>query len=168
MSFLDGNDYMPEKNMSPIKKSQVVMCVMSAMFSLKLAAHETITGRVGAGPIKTAAGEEAIALPAVLYFDADGCLVWKNLGLKDGWHEELIRATNMSVSDCDEPASIQLLSQLREEGVEVPETDTRSLLIWYGSDALCERCAGLRVTDWPRLLEKIPDETLVLNLEWKR
>lgn len=128
---------------------------------------QVIRGTVDIGLIQKLAYRERIDLPAILFFDAAGCLVWQSFGLKDGLGRELREAIASSVN-CDTTRRDAAESMLRHEGIPIPEGTAGPLLVWYSSDLICQRCADLRTREWHSLTNEMPDTTLMVDLDWKR
>src|SRR5690606_2971682 len=58
-------------------------------------------------------------IPGVLYFDATGCLAWKNFGMADGWQEQF-PSSNPALTACENDVD-EALTHLRDEGLTFPD-----------------------------------------------
>lgn len=121
--------------------------------------------------VETATGESGFGVPAVLFFDASGCLVWSDFGLRqeDEALDRLGTIATLEPGDCDRRTAAPVLDNLAAQGVQFRRSDVlgKPLVIWYGSDTLCPPCVDKKQRLWSRIRSALPAQTLAFDLNWK-
>lgn|SRR5690606_30316390 len=130
--------------------------------------NEIISGSSSVLLMKDFVSTGEFAIPAVLYFDGEGCLTWSSFGLKENWIDSLDARLSRGSRDCGQPTAQAALDALATEGVAISEARSgRPILIWYGSDRMCPDCASKKTTHWPELVARLPEHTLLFDIDIK-
>ncbi|MFB9068253.1 hypothetical protein [Pseudofulvimonas gallinarii] len=131
-----------------------------------------LRGEAGAGFILELFPQQRLQMPAVLVLDRSGCVAWHHFGPElDAALSALPSVLEASgpAAVCSEPRWPALRKRLEAEGVTVNEAATRDrpVLIWYGSDTLCTSCSQAKAEYLPAISAALPNDAVVIVLEWK-
>lgn len=148
-----------------------VLCLTARAACVNSAELTQITGAAGSKFLVDVTGKNDFALPTLLLFNPGGCLAWTQLGLDDPtWKSSVDDALKSAPTlNCANPTLSLAIGQLVSEGVDIPadELHERHVLVWYGSDQLCAPCAQMKLDVLPALQASLPDDTLMILLDWK-
>lgn len=128
----------------------------------------TIAGSVPPQFISDFVVEKQFQIPAILFFNERGCLVWSGFGPDVDFSEEIIDSLQAG-QNCEIPPLPKVIAELQDAGIPVTPNDYRNrpVLIWYASEELCTYCAGVKRKHWEKLEASIPANTARFVLEMK-
>ena len=145
-----------------------LVCASLLLSSWSSVAEEprVVTGEAPPALIASLLHQPDFDIPAVLYFDSGGCLVWSGSGSEVDFAREL-RARLAIKNSCDVAAWPEAVESFESLGLPVSAEmiAERPILIWYGSDSLCEPCRTAKEKAWPTLVQLAPSDTIKMLLE---